>query len=170
MNEKKTLNEIHWEVQALLEKQYDHETGEVDEEVEKRLDQLGLDREAKIINTVKFIKNSLPRIESLKAQKKVWESEVKRIGAMIKKAEEYNDWLKANIVYKMEESEIIEGEGQRIRRGKPSKSVEFIDKDRIPMAYYSLEKKFDKASIKQDLEAGKEVEGAIIQTKPRLSF
>lgn len=122
--------------------------------------------EDKVENVLKLIKNEQAYAESLKA-------EAKSFSDRARASENKIESLKAYLVSSIEVSGMksVRAGMMSVTLRAPSKSVEVIDVNKIPVDYvdYETTVKPDKLAIKKLLEAGQEVPGCELKTgKPSL--
>jgi len=107
-----------------------------------------------------------------------YESEIEFTKSQIKKAKEYIDKLDAQKA-KLEKialdvvnsrgSKLEGNNGNWINKRKSSK-LNVLDPDLIPSIYTKIEVKLDNAKIKEDLQKGIEIPGAVIEENLNLSW
>lgn len=122
--------------------------------------------EDKVENVLKLIKNEQAYADSLKA-------EAKSFSDRAKASENNIQWLKSYLVSSMSIAGMksVRAGVMSVSLREPSKSVEVIDVNKIPVDYvdYETTVKPDKLAIKKLLEAGQEVPGCELKTgKPSL--
>lgn len=153
-----TLFEINGAIEKCFrlddETAVDTETGEVFDS--KYLDELEMQREEKITNIGRWIKNLDSDIEQLKAQKDAFAKRQKA-------AENKRDSLKAYLSQCLN-GQKFEAEDKSVTiTFRKSEAVSIIDESSIPKKWFiKQDPKLDKAGIKAELKLGKKVKGAEI--------
>jgi hypothetical protein len=128
--------------------------GETDPALEMKLEALGMARESKIENCLRYIKNISAEAEAVELEKK-------RLASRQVTIENRIEWMKKYLG-------AVVGVGNKIKLAcgtigwRPSTSTEIIDSTAIPAKYKSekIEISIDKKAIKADIEAGQDVPGA----------
>lgn len=128
-----------------LEASFD-DPSSVPEALVKKFDDLADEREKKIGNTARAIKNLLCEAEGIEKERKALQ---KRERAAYKKAE----WLKDYLSYWLEPGEEYEDSAIRLSWRKGS-SIEVDDELLVPDQYCSFERKVSKDLIEKDLKLG----------------
>lgn len=132
----------------------DEETGEVIDE--ERLTELALEREKKIENVALWYKNIKADIEAYKQEKAYFDQKQKQAE---KKAESLKSYL----------SVALNGQSfnaTRVKIGfRNSLSVEITDIDKIGKDFINYDPKPDKKAIKQALQEGELIDGAVLVEK-----
>ena len=153
-----TLYEIIEEMQFLEGNLVDKETGEIDEFVLSRLDGLEVEKNQKIENIACLIKSKRADADSIRTDMK---NQLARAERLEKSADGLEKWL----------ASILDGEAFESTRCtvkfRPSQSVEILDANVIPDEYIDVrvERKPVKKLIKQALNDGLEVKGAVLVDK-----
>ena len=153
-----TLFEINEKIEKCFrldeENAVDTETGEVFDG--KYLDELEMQREEKITNIGRWIKNLDSDIEQLKAQKDAFAKRQKA-------AENKRDSLKAYLSQCLN-GQKFEAEDKSVTiTFRKSEAVSIIDESSIPKKWFiKQDPKLDKAGIKAELKLGKKIKGAEI--------
>ena len=113
--------------------------------------------EEKVENTAKVIKNK-------EASKKLIKEEIDRLTARYKSLDNDVVWLKKSMqeAFEITGHEKVKGLLFTVYMGKNQPSV-VIDEELLPKKYFVIAKKPDKNAIKELLNAGKKVKGAILQ-------
>lgn len=145
------LYEINAQLTKLWDAAVDPETGEVDPDVYEQLEQLQMDRDAKIENIALWIKNLKSDAEAIKAEARVLQE---RAIAATNKAERLKAYLQR----------ALDGEKfQTPRVGisyRSSSSVEVIDINKVPVDFLRLaEPEVNKTAVKAAFKDGQEVPG-----------
>ena len=164
--------EIKNEYQGLLSQLYDHETGEVNEEVDAQLSAISVTAENKCIAVASWIKN----LESEKKQIDFMKEEVlKREAAYQKEIDKSTDYLKKN----------MEGCGIReikcpyftLRLKENPWSTDVFDESQLPERFMRsreivrIETKPDKTAIKEEvLKTGVQIPGASVSRRTKLEI
>lgn len=164
--------EIKNEYQGLLSQLYDHETGEVNQEVDAQLSALSTTAEDKCIAIASWIK----QMESEKKQIEYMHQEIMEREAAYDKAIARNlDYLKRN----MEDCGISEVKCKyfTLRIKKNPYATDVYDESQVPEQFMrkreivKLEIKADKNAIKEEvLRTGVQVPGASVQQKTKLEI
>lgn len=170
--QRNSLWQIKTEYQSLLSQLYNHETGEVDIEVDKQLSALSDSAENKCIAVASWIKN----MEADKKQIEYMKEEIlKREAAYQKEIDKRSQYLQ----YNMEALGISEVKCPyfTLRIKKNPYSTEIFDESQIPEQYMrtreivKTETKPDKNAIKEEvLRTGAQVPGASVQQKTKLEI
>lgn len=148
-----SLFEINREIQELWDSAIDPETGELDSMTWDRVDQLQLERDAKIENIACWIKNLRSDVAALKAEAKTMQE---RATIASRKADRLQEYLAAALAGEKFQT-------PRVAIGwRRSTAVKVEDPDLLPANFVReiVEKKPDLAGIKDALKAGVTVEGA----------
>lgn len=150
-----TLYQLADEYKDLLSNLYEEETGEINEAVMHRLNDLDRPIQDKCINTVRAMK-------AMEAEYKAIESERKAMQAREKALKTRIDWIKGYLLENMEKSDIKEISCPQfvIKLRKNPCSVDVYDEDRIPEEYTQLRVEISKEAVKSALKGGIEVPGA----------
>ncbi|MBQ0165358.1 MAG: siphovirus Gp157 family protein [Bacteroidales bacterium] len=152
-----TLYEIDAEVRELSEQAVDPETGEINEEIFKRLDELQMEREKKIRYVAILYKEAVAMAEMHKAEKA---KQAKMQSTEEHLAERYKNYLAyaANgEKYKFAEASI----GWR-----KSETVAYTDIKIVPREYIRYkDPEVDKVGLKAALKTGAEIPGCWIEEK-----
>lgn len=150
-----SLFEINKDIEELMEKMIDPETGEINEEVMGQLEQLDMDMDEKLENYGLVMKQLMAEASAL----------IDESNALKRRAE-----VKLNKYGRMEQlvKMVLNGKPKEYKRVKfgfrPSKSVEIVNEDLVPDEYciFKTERKPQKTEIKKLLNAGKEVPGCVL--------
>lgn len=167
-----SLYQLGTEYQSLLSQLYDHETGEVNEEVDAQLNALSTTTEEKCIAVTSWIK----RLESDQNQlEKMVEEILSRGLAFTKEINKWKDYLKTN----MERCQITEVKCPyfTLKIKKNPYSTDIFDEAQIPERFMrtreivKVERKADKNAIKEEvLNTGIQIPGAIVQQNTKLQI
>jgi len=156
-----TIFDIDKEIEELMENNIDEETGELNESVWEKLEQLQMEREKKIKNIALLIKNTKASIDAIKIVKK-------SIEAKLTSAENKLERLRSFLAF------ICNGEKMKFpevniyyNHSKSLKTAEDLDLATIPDEFIKVEKSLKVADIKKAiLEEGKEFEGVeVVETE-----
>ena len=173
MNEKNLiLWQIKTEYQSLLSCLYDTETGEINEEVEKKLNELSDSGENKCIAIQKWILN----LESEKKQIEIMEEQLAlRKSAYEKEIEKRYNYLESNM--KGLGIKEISCPYFKIRLKTNPPSTDILDEKLIPEKFIvtkeitKTERKPDRMAIKEEvLKTGVQVPGAFVHQKTKLEI
>lgn len=150
-----TLYEIADQYQFLLNDLYDHETGEVDENVLARLNDVSDSAEAKCINVMRVFKE-------FQKEHKAIEDERKRMAARERAYKNQMDILKNYLTTNMERCQIkkIECPQFIITLQKNPVKLDITDEKSIPDQYQVKTISIDEAKVKEDLKKGVAIPGA----------
>lgn len=149
------LWEIDEQIANIMDMLVDEETGEINEEAMKQLEQLEIDREIKLENCGIAIKNLMAEVEAIqdeiKALKRRAETKahkIERLAEYVKKSLKGETFETSKVVYGYRKSE----------------KVEIIDEDMIPDKWCNFEttKKPIKSEIKKAIKNGEEVPGCVV--------
>ncbi len=150
-----TLYEISDKYQFLLHEMYNHETGEVNENVLAKLNELADSAENKCINIVKIWEEFNKEIAAIKEAK---ERMAKREKAFKNQVDRLKEYLQTNMerceIKKIECPEFVIG----LQKNPPS--VDVLNEDEVPHDYDKCPKReLDISKIKQDLQNGVVIPG-----------
>lgn len=151
-----SLYEINKQIEEILETLVDEETGEVDEEKLDALNQLNIDRKAKIENCILYAKSLKADAEAI-----LKESDALKDRATVKlnRAErtlQYVEYILSGEEFETDRCQVTY---------RPSKTVEIINIDAIPEQYMKVKTTTtpDKMAIKKVLKDGGLVPGAVLE-------
>lgn len=156
-----TLYEIMDEMKFLEGNLIDDETGEIDELILSRLDGLEVEKKQKIENIACLIKSKRADADSVRTDMR---NQLSRAESWEKSADALEKWL----------AQILDGEEFESTRCKvsfrESHPVEILDENVIPDEYMDIRvvRKPMKKLIKDAINSGKEVKGAIILDKQNI--
>lgn len=156
-----SLYEINTEIEALTDILIDEETGEINEEVLQKLEQLDIDLDEKLESYGVVIKNLTAEIDALTAEKK----------ALTRRIE-----VRANRITRMSEivNRILKGKKKRYDKVeysyRQSSSVNVVNEDLVPDELCNLKVSRNpmKTEIKKLLKKGHEVPGCVLEEKNNL--
>lgn len=150
-----TLYDIMSEMDFLEGNLIDEETGEIDEEIFDRLENLQIEKDQKIESIACIIKSDRADAKSIKTEA---DSLKRRATSLENTADRLERWL----------DQILDGEKfetSRCRIGfRRTQSVSILDENVIPDEFVDVrvERKPVKSLIKEALKEGKEVNGAVL--------
>lgn len=153
------LYQIDQQIEALIQESVDLETGEILPDASAKLDVLIQDKNQKIINTAKFIKNRSAFVDAMKG-------EIKKLSERIKSEESKMSWLEDYVKHYMAYGEKYEDPQCVVSLRKTSR-VEVGDINLIPSNYRreKVEVSADKKAIAEAIKSGSTVNGAqLIET------
>jgi hypothetical protein len=167
-----SLYQITHEHSLLLSQLYDHDTGEVNVEIEEKLSASSQSVEKKCLSVASYIKH----LESEKAQLDHIKKQIKeREAAYETKIERMERYLKSNMEYSGIDR--IECPYFTIRIKSNPYSTEILDESLIPAQFINfkeiikLDKKPDKNAIKEEvLRTGIQIPGAYVAKKTKLDI
>lgn len=171
-NQNVSLYKIGSEYQQLFSQLYDHETGEVNEEVDAQLSALADTAEKKCIAVASWAKKMEAEKKEIEFMK---EQILRREAAYEKEINKVYDYLESN----MNRCNIkeIKCAAFTIRRKLNPYSTEIINKELLPEKFIKKTEKVvvtesaDKNAIKEEvLRTGIQVPGAIVQQKTKLEI
>lgn len=136
--------------------------GEINENLEAEFKCLELAREEKVLNLAGYIKELEAECEAIKKQEK-------KLGERRESLENRVEYLTKYLLKNISEREKLSSPWAQIS-WKKSKYVEITDEKLIDKKYIVMEPKISKSSIGDDLKAGIEVAGAILQEKMNLQI
>lgn len=152
------LYEILSEIETLSDKLIDPETGEIDDEIWDRLDELQIDYKTKI-------EHILCKSKALRADVKALKDEAEVLGSRaekkLKTAESLEKWA----------AEVLNGDNFETPRvavkWRSSKRVEILDEDLIPPEFkvFETKAKVVKKAIRDAIECGSEIPGAVLEER-----
>lgn len=152
------LYEILSEIETLSDKLIDPETGEIDDEIWDRLDELQIDYKTKIEHILCKAKALRADVKALKDEAEVL---VSRAEKKLKTAESLEMWA----------SEVLDGDDFETTRvavkWRKSKRVEILDEDLIPPEFkvFETKAKVVKKAIRDAIECGSEIPGAVLEER-----
>lgn len=131
----------------------DQETGEIIDL--ERLNELQIERDAKIKNVAQWYRNLMDDAESFKKNKEYFAEKEK---AAKNKAESLKDWLN----YALKGNKFVADDKTVAISYRKSETIEIPDEAIIPRKYQKVEKivKIDKIAIKEAIKSGLKVKGA----------
>ncbi len=149
------LYEIADEYKFLLDNLVNEETGEINEAVMNRLNELDKPLQDKCINTVRAMKGLEAEYKAIEAERKAMQARERVLKAQI-------DWIKEYLLTNMEKSEIKEISCPQfiVKLRKNPCSVDIYNEEAILSKYQKISITYDKSAIAEDLKAGIEVPGA----------
>jgi len=167
-----SLWQIGTEHQKLLSQLYNHETGEVDMDVQAQLDALEPSAEKKCIAITSWIR----KMEADKAELEFVEKQIsERKAAYTKELNKWHDYLESNM--KRLGMKEVKCPYFTIRLKNNPYSTEITDESAIPEKFMrtreivKVEVKPDKTAIKEEvLKTGVQIPGAIVQQKTKLEI
>jgi len=172
MNNNLSLYQLTNEHQRLFSQLYNHETGEVDLEVEAQLSALSSTTEKKCISVASYIKHlesEKDQLENLKKQIEQREYEYE------KEINRLHDYLKSNM--DRQGISIIKCPYFTLKIKSNPYSTEILNEDDIPFRFINVreivkvESKPDKNAIKEEvLRTGAQVPGAYVHKKTKLEI
>lgn len=159
------LYEIADEYQSLLDNLCDQETGEINETVANRLQELDKPLQDKCLNTVRAMKSLEYECEAIESERKNMQAREKALKAKVK-------WINDYLLTNMEKADIKEISCPQfvIRLRKNPESVEIYDEDVIPEEYTQTKVEISKQAIRLAIAGGMEVPGARLVQKNSLSI
>jgi hypothetical protein len=167
-----SLYQLTHDHQSLLSQLYDYETGEVNKEIEEKLNASSHSIEKKCISVASYIQH----LESERAQLDHIKKQIKeREAAYDDKIEGLEKYLKSNMEYHGIEK--VECPYFTIRIKNNPYSTEILDESLIPKDYINykviekVETKPDKNAIKEQvLKTGQQIPGAYVSKKTQLKI
>lgn len=162
-----SLYEIANEYQAVLVNLYDDETGEINEEAEKQLNEVGEAIEKKAIAVASFIKN-------MEAERKAIDDAKKAMAEREARLERKEQYMRAYLQSNMERT----GKSEIgcpyfvIKLKKNPVSTDILDEALIPDEYKKAKTviTIDKIKIKSDIQNGVVVPGAALKQNLKLEI
>lgn len=157
------LYEMNEQIETLTEQLVDEETGEINEEVMKQLDELNMDRDEKLEGCGIVIKNLAAECVGLEAEIK---SLKERLAVKVNRVNNMMRYVDNNL------------RGEKFETAKvafsyrKSQSVDVIDEEIVPdeLCKYETTRKPVKTEIKKLLKSGKEVPGCVLVEKNNLNI
>lgn len=172
------LYDIVEELEKAYDEMVDPETGEINEEIYKRFNDLKLDLKSKIENIALYIKNTNADIAALKKEEESFK-------ARRKSAESKTKWLANYLAMFLEQHNMDDGfESEKCKvTFRKSKSTEIKDEDKFYKFFDKKENKelkelvikvtteqtVDKKKLKEILDSGIEIPGAEISNNKNIS-
>ena len=156
-----TLYEINKEIEEVLESLVDEETGEINEVMYDKLNQLNIDRNQKIENCVLMAKSLKSDGESIEAEAKSLMERAKRKFNRAERILEYVEFTLNGAEFETDRCRVYY---------RPSQTVEIVNESAIPDKYLKVKTTTapDKVAIKKELKAGKLVPGTILVDHKRM--
>lgn len=160
-----TLFEINESINMAIEFLFDEETGEINEDVLKNLEEITFERNEKLESYALIIKRD-------KAFKRILQDEKRNLDKRIKHLENRSEWLKTRLAEELS--------GEKFETGKvkcsfrKSKSVEIDPKVNIKdfaikhPEYTKFTPSFNKTEIKKAIEKGAAIEGCKVRENNNL--
>lgn len=166
-----TLYELDAKIAELLETGFemscvDAETGEIDEtRLATYLESLQVDRKTKIDNIAVYVKNLEAEAVAIKAEEKRLKD---RREAKERKAERLKNYIKASMLLQGE----AKFETARVSMALRNSKAVVVDESKLESVYFinKIVQSVDKKAIKQALEAGILVEGAMLEERKNLQI
>lgn len=167
-----SLYQLTHEHSLLLSQLYDHDTGEVNQDIEEKLSNFSQTVKDKCLSVASYIQH----LESEKAQLEYLKKQIKeREAAYDAKIERMERYLKSNMEYAGIEK--VECPYFTIRIKSNPYSTEILDESLIPVQFINfkeivkIDKKPDKNAIKEQvLRTGVQVPGAYVAKKTQLKI
>lgn len=170
------LYDISEKLSTLIESAFDIETGEIyqtQEELDKAIDECGLDLDTKIENIGCYIKNLESEVEAFKKEENNLEARRKQAERKIEGLKKYlNGYLSAcypndddRAKWKFKTPKVVLGY-------RKSNSVEVPDIEKLDKNFIKVKTEVvpDKTAIKDAIKNGKEVKGAFIKQNINLNI
>lgn len=163
MKDKKSLFQISSEL-TILESNIEDAGGEITPETEKALEISEKELQEKSLNYVTYIH----KLEADQELAKIYKLKAEHV---IKQKQKLIDRLKANLSVAVETFGDIEVDIFTLKNRK-STSLVITEDAKIPILYHTYEQviSFDKAKLKKDLIAGKEIKGCKLVTKQNIQI
>lgn len=158
-----SLYDIDKNIEELTERLIDEETGEIDEEVMKQLEQLDIDLDKKLEQYGVVIKSLTAEVDALTAEKKNLESRIKvRLNKILRMSDMVNRILKG----KKRKYATVE------YSYRMSQSVNVVNEELVPdeLCKFETTRRPMKTEIKKLLKADKEVPGCVLEEKQNLQI
>ena len=164
-----TLYEINAAIEAAIERMLesvDPETGEVNEQDARALDELQEAKKEKLDNIGAYIKNLTAEVAALK-------EEADKLKARAKSKENHIDRLKQYVADSMQAEGVTKVETTRVAFSfRPSVAVNITNEEAIPKQYLTEKITYspNKTAIKKALDAGEVIEGAVLEHRQNLQI
>lgn len=166
-----TLYELDAKIVELLETGFemsciDAETGEIDEtQLAVYLEQLQLDRKTKIDNIAVYVKNLEAEAVAIRAEEKKLKE---RREAKERKAERLKNYIKTSMMLQGE----TKFESARVSMALRNSKAVVVDESKLESVYFTskIVQSVDKKAIREALEAGILVEGAMLEERKNLQI
>lgn len=158
------LYQIEMELQLLMqeaEQQAEQNAGEISDTISDQLDCWEGEKEKKISNTCKYIKNMLSEYEAVAG-------EAKKLNERARVAKNKAEWVKAWLSGFLNGEKWSDANSKITWRG--SQSVAVADENLVPACYFEKILKIKKADIKAELKAGGEVPGCKLEEKQNIQI
>ena len=163
------LYDIDAGIKAAIEEMFDtvnEETGEIEPGTIERIEELQIERAAKLENIGAYMKNEAAEIEAIKA-------EAAKLNERAKVKTNHLERLKSYVADSMQKNDEPKFESARVvfsfRKSEP---VNIFDEEIIPAEFMKIKTTAepDKAAIKKAIKAGAIVPGAILEEKQNLQI
>ena len=166
-----TLYELDAKIAELLDTGFemsciDAETGEIDEtQLAVYLEQLQLDRKTKIDNIAVYVKNLEAEAVAIRAEEKRLKE---RREAKERKAERLKNYIKTSMMLQGE----TKFESARVSMALRNSKAVVVDESKLESVYFTskIVQSVDKKAIREALEAGILVEGAMLEERKNLQI
>ena len=166
-----TLYELDSKIAELLDTGFemsciDAETGEIDEtQLAIYLEQLQLDRKTKIDNIAVYVKNLEAEAVAIRAEEKRLKE---RREAKERKAERLKNYIKTSMMLQGE----TKFESARVSMSLRNSKAVVVDESKLESVYFTskIVQSVDKKAIREALEAGILVEGAMLEERKNLQI
>lgn len=166
-----TLYELDSKIAELLDTGFemsciDAETGEIDEtQLAIYLEQLQLDRKTKIDNIAVYVKNLEAEAVAIRAEEKRLKE---RREAKERKAERLKNYIKTSMMLQGE----TKFESARVSMALRNSKAVVVDESKLESVYFinKIVQSVDKKAIREALEAGVLVEGAMLEERKNLQI
>ena len=166
-----TLYELDSKIAELLDTGFemsciDAETGEIDEtQLAIYLEQLQLDRKTKIDNIAVYVKNLEAEAVAIRAEEKRLKE---RREAKERKAERLKNYIKTSMLLQGE----TKFESARVSMALRNSKAVVVDESKLESVYFTskIVQSVDKKAIREALEAGILVEGAMLEERKNLQI
>ena len=166
-----TLYELDAKIAELLDTGFemscmDTETGEIDEtQLAVYLEQLQLDRKTKIDNIAVYVKNLESEAVAIRAEEKKLKE---RREAKERKAERLKNYIKTSMLLQGE----TKFESARVSMALRNSKAVVVDESKLESVYFinKIVPSVDKKAIREALEAGILVEGAMLEERKNLQI
>lgn len=166
-----TLYELDSKIAELLDTGFemsciDAETGEIDEtQLAVYLEQLQLDRKTKIDNIAVYVKNLEAEAVAIRAEEKKLKE---RREAKERKAERLKNYIKTSMLLQGE----TKFESARVSMALRNSKAVVVDESKLESVYFTskIVQSVDKKAIREALEAGILVEGAMLEERKNLQI
>lgn len=155
------LFDVNDQIEAILAHEVDQETGEIQDSALERLNELGMERDALVLDLAAYMKGEQAEADAIKEQ-------AQRLLDRAKRHAKRAEWLEGVIFRNVEPGQKLSDDRSEIRWRKSTR-LKITDGDAIPDELYRYTRDLDKAEITKRLKAGEEIKGAELEERQNMS-